>query len=179
MAEPNGARCAALVGHYLSGKTTLISILCGLLKASDGEAYICEHSINHQTNEIASIIGLVPQELNFNQFEKPFEIVVNQAGFYGMPREQAVKNAERYLKTPCAMRDLRRAFPARLRNRSSTMSSSMASALDWACWDPWNSPTLSASISPEISTMCLFPIWTGRHIRSPIWLRKWKQANSA
>ncbi len=45
-----------------------------------------------------SFIGLVPQELNFNQFEKPMEIVVNQAGYYGIPRDIALQRAEKYLK---------------------------------------------------------------------------------
>jgi ABC-2 type transport system ATP-binding protein len=55
-------------------------------------------SVNRQRNEAMKLIGLVPQEINFNQFEKPFDICVNEAGFYGIPRRVAAQRAEKYLK---------------------------------------------------------------------------------
>jgi ABC-2 type transport system ATP-binding protein len=54
--------------------------------------------VNKQRSEAMRLIGLVPQEINFNQFEKPFDICVNQAGFYGIPRKVAAERAEKYLK---------------------------------------------------------------------------------
>jgi ABC-2 type transport system ATP-binding protein len=54
--------------------------------------------VQRERSKAMSFIGLVPQELNFNQFERPFEIVVNQAGYYGIPRDIAMERAEKYLK---------------------------------------------------------------------------------
>jgi ABC-2 type transport system ATP-binding protein len=88
----------ALLGPNGAGKSTLIGILSSLVNSSEGDAKIFGVSVNKQRNEAMKLIGLVPQELNFNQFEKPFDICVNEAGFYGIPRKIAAERAEKYLK---------------------------------------------------------------------------------
>jgi len=88
----------ALLGPNGAGKSTLIGILSSLVNSTSGDAQIFGVSVNKQRNEAMKLIGLVPQELNFNQFEKPFDICVNEAGFYGIPRKIAAERAEKYLK---------------------------------------------------------------------------------
>jgi ABC-2 type transport system ATP-binding protein len=88
----------ALLGPNGAGKSTLIGILSSLVSSSAGDARIFGVSVNRQRNEAMKLIGLVPQEINFNQFEKPFDICVNEAGFYGIPRKLAAGRAEKYLK---------------------------------------------------------------------------------
>jgi ABC-2 type transport system ATP-binding protein len=88
----------ALLGPNGAGKSTLIGILSSLVNATDGDAQVFGVSVNHQRSEAMKLIGLVPQEINFNQFEKPFDICVNEAGFYGIPRKLAAERAEKYLK---------------------------------------------------------------------------------
>lgn len=87
----------ALLGPNGAGKSTLIGILSSLVNASSGQVNILGHDLSHDRNKAKALIGLVPQELNFNQFEKPIEIVVNQAGYYGVPRKIAFQRAEQYL----------------------------------------------------------------------------------
>ena len=88
----------ALLGPNGAGKSTLIGILSSLVNATGGEVRIFGTSIRTHRSEAMRMIGLVPQELNFNQFEKPFDICVNQAGFYGIPRRVAAERAEHHLK---------------------------------------------------------------------------------
>ncbi len=88
----------ALLGPNGAGKSTLIGILSSLVNPSGGDARVFGVSIREARNEVMRMIGLVPQELNFNMFEKPFDICVNQAGFYGIPRAEACVRAEKYLK---------------------------------------------------------------------------------
>ncbi|UGB38292.1 ABC transporter ATP-binding protein [Frateuria soli] len=88
----------ALLGPNGAGKSTLIGILSSLVNSTSGDARIFGVSVNQQRNEAMKLIGLVPQEINFNQFEKPFDICVNEAGFYGIPRKVAAVRAEKYLK---------------------------------------------------------------------------------
>ncbi len=88
----------ALLGPNGAGKSTLIGILSSLVNSTSGDAQIFGVSVNKQRNEAMKLIGLVPQEINFNQFEKPFDICVNEAGFYGIPRKIAAERAEKYLK---------------------------------------------------------------------------------
>jgi ABC-2 type transport system ATP-binding protein len=87
----------ALLGPNGAGKSTLIGILSSLVNSTEGDARIFGVSVNKQRNEAMKLIGLVPQEINFNQFEKPFDICVNEAGFYGIPRKVAAERAEKYL----------------------------------------------------------------------------------
>lgn len=88
----------ALLGPNGAGKSTLIGIVSSLVNASSGETRVFGTSVQSDRSKAMSHIGLVPQELNFNQFEKPLDIVVNQAGYYGIPREEALERAEKYLK---------------------------------------------------------------------------------
>ncbi|HEY8683647.1 MAG TPA: ABC transporter ATP-binding protein, partial [Rhodanobacter sp.] len=88
----------ALLGPNGAGKSTLIGILSSLVNSSGGDAQVFGVSVNKRRGDAMRLIGLVPQELNFNQFEKPFDICVNEAGFYGIPRAEAGRRAEKYLK---------------------------------------------------------------------------------
>jgi ABC-2 type transport system ATP-binding protein len=88
----------ALLGPNGAGKSTIISIVSSLVNKTAGKVEIFGHDLD--TDQIAAkmCMGLVPQEINFNQFEKPIDIVVNQAGFYGIPRKLALERAEHYLR---------------------------------------------------------------------------------
>jgi ABC-2 type transport system ATP-binding protein len=88
----------ALLGPNGAGKSTLIGILSSLVNATGGDARVFGVSVRADRHAAMRLIGLVPQELNFNMFEKPFDICVNQAGFYGIPRAEARLRAEKYLK---------------------------------------------------------------------------------
>src|ERR1700750_732942 len=72
----------ALLGPNGAGKSTLIGILSSLVNATGGDARVFGVSVREQRSAAMRLIGLVPQELNFNMFEKPFDICVNSAGFY-------------------------------------------------------------------------------------------------
>jgi len=88
----------ALLGPNGAGKSTLIGILSSLVNSTSGDAKVFGVSVNSNRSAAMRLIGLVPQEINFNQFEKPFDICVNEAGFYGIPRKVAAQRAEKYLK---------------------------------------------------------------------------------
>jgi ABC-2 type transport system ATP-binding protein len=88
----------ALLGPNGAGKTTLIGIMTSLVNKSGGTASVFGYDIDRELERAKSCIGIVPQELNFNQFESPMTIVVNQAGFYGIPRRVARVRAEKYLR---------------------------------------------------------------------------------
>lgn len=88
----------ALLGPNGAGKTTLIGIVTSLVNKTSGQASVFGHDIDRELEAAKACIGVVPQELNFNQFETPYTIVVNQAGFYGIERSVARARAEKYLK---------------------------------------------------------------------------------
>jgi ABC-2 type transport system ATP-binding protein len=88
----------ALLGPNGAGKSTLIGVVSSLVNATSGETLVFGDSVQQERSAAMSSLGLVPQELNFNQFEKPIEIVVNQAGYYGIPRKIALERAEKYLR---------------------------------------------------------------------------------
>jgi ABC-2 type transport system ATP-binding protein len=88
----------ALLGPNGAGKSTLIGILSSLVNPTAGDARVFGISIHTDRGGVMRQIGLVPQEINFNQFETPFDICVNVAGFYGIPRSIAKGRAEKYLK---------------------------------------------------------------------------------
>ncbi len=88
----------ALLGPNGAGKSTMIGIISSLVNATGGDVQVFGASVLKERSRAMGFIGLVPQEINFNQFEKPLEIVVNQAGYYGIPRKVALERAERYLK---------------------------------------------------------------------------------
>jgi ABC-2 type transport system ATP-binding protein len=88
----------ALLGPNGAGKTTAIGVIMSLVTKSSGAVSVFGHDIDQSLDRAKSCIGLVPQEINFNQFEKVFTIIVNQAGFYGIPRRIALERSERYLR---------------------------------------------------------------------------------
>lgn len=88
----------ALLGPNGAGKSTAIGIITSLVNKSSGTVKIYGHDLDGELEKAKSYIGLVPQEFNFNQFEPTIEIVVNQAGFYGINRKIAYQRAEKYLK---------------------------------------------------------------------------------
>jgi len=88
----------ALLGPNGAGKTTIIGIVTSLVTKTSGSVTVFGHDIDRELELAKSCIGIVPQEVNFNFFESLFTIVVNQAGFYGIPRRLAKQRAEKYLK---------------------------------------------------------------------------------
>ncbi|QDA57375.1 ABC transporter ATP-binding protein [Thermomonas aquatica] len=88
----------ALLGPNGAGKSTLIGIVSSLVNKSSGKVEVFGIDIDADRDAAMRRIGLVPQELNFNMFEKPLDICVNYAGFYGIPRAQALARAEEVLK---------------------------------------------------------------------------------
>jgi len=88
----------ALLGPNGAGKTTVIGIVTSLVNKTSGAVEVFGHDMDRELETAKSCIGVVPQEMNFNMFESLFTIVVNQAGFYGIPRTLAKRRAEKYLK---------------------------------------------------------------------------------
>lgn len=87
----------ALLGPNGAGKTTIIGITAGLVNKSSGSVKVFGHDIDKDTELAKAQIGLVGQEINFNPFEKPIDIVVNQGGYYGVPRHEAIPRAQKLL----------------------------------------------------------------------------------
>ena len=88
----------ALLGPNGAGKSTAIGIISSLVNKSSGSVNIFGYDIIKQKAEAKSCIGLVPQEINFNQFETVRDIIINQAGYYGMSRKKAKQSTARCLK---------------------------------------------------------------------------------
>jgi len=88
----------ALLGPNGAGKSTAIGIISSLVNKTSGTVNVHGFDLDTQKDQAKSCIGLVPQEFNFNVFEPVYEIVVNQAGYYGIGREYAAKRAELLLK---------------------------------------------------------------------------------
>lgn len=87
----------ALLGPNGAGKTTIIGISTGLVTKSAGSVEVFGHDIEKEPEIAKTYIGLVGQEINFNPFEKLIDVVVTQAGYYGIPRKVAVPRAEEIL----------------------------------------------------------------------------------
>lgn len=87
----------ALLGPNGAGKSTTIGIICSLITKTSGNVRIFDHDIDQDFSAAKRLIGLVPQEFNFNVFEPVEEILVNQAGYFGIDRKIAFARAERYL----------------------------------------------------------------------------------
>ena len=88
----------ALLGPNGAGKSTTIGILFSLINKSAGTIEVCGIDIDENFSEAKRLIGIVPQEFNFNVFEKVRNIVVTQGGYYGLPRAIAEERADKYLK---------------------------------------------------------------------------------
>jgi len=87
----------ALLGPNGAGKSTTIGIISSLVQKTSGSVQVFDFDIDKQLEEAKLCIGLVPQEFNFNQFETVLQIVVNQAGYYGVPKAVALERAQKYL----------------------------------------------------------------------------------
>jgi ABC-2 type transport system ATP-binding protein len=87
----------ALLGPNGAGKTTAIGIICSLVNKTAGQVEIFGHNIDTDVGAAKACIGLVPQEINLNIFDSVLNIVVNQAGYYGIGRKLALQRAEQYL----------------------------------------------------------------------------------
>lgn len=87
----------ALLGPNGAGKSTSIGIISSLVNKSSGTVKVFDYDLDTQLEDAKSQLGLVPQEFNFNQFETVLQIVLNQAGYYGVPRSVALVRAEKYL----------------------------------------------------------------------------------
>lgn len=88
----------ALLGPNGAGKSTAIGITSSLINKTSGTVKVFGHDIDSELTKAKSHIGLVPQEFNFSQFEKVMAIIVNQAGYYGIKRKEAIIRAEEVLK---------------------------------------------------------------------------------
>lgn len=88
----------ALLGPNGAGKSTTIGIITSLVNKTSGNVKVFDYDIDTDLTRAKQQIGLVPQEFNFNPFETVQQIVVNQAGYYGVPRKEAMKRSEKYLK---------------------------------------------------------------------------------
>jgi ABC-2 type transport system ATP-binding protein len=88
----------ALLGPNGAGKSTLIGIVSSLVNKSSGDVRVFGVDIAADRDAAMRLIGLVPQEINFNMFEQPLDILVNYAGFYGVPRAEALPRAEEELR---------------------------------------------------------------------------------
>lgn len=88
----------ALLGQNGAGKSTTISIICSLINKTAGKVSVFGYDTDTHLAEAKSLIGVVPQEMNFSLFEKISQILINQAGYYGIPKNIACERMEKYLK---------------------------------------------------------------------------------
>ena len=88
----------ALLGPNGAGKSTTIGVICSLVRKTSGSLKIFGIDIDQDFSAAKQYVGVVPQEFNFNQFEKPIDILVTQAGYYGIPAPVATERAHKYLK---------------------------------------------------------------------------------
>ena len=95
--EVNSGDFYALLGPNGAGKSTTIGIICSLINKTSGKVSLYDVDLDKDPAAARMHIGLVPQEFNFNIFEPVGEILINQAGYYGLPRKLARERAEKYL----------------------------------------------------------------------------------
>ncbi len=88
----------ALLGPNGAGKTTTIGIITSLVNKSSGKVNVFGYDLDEKVEMVKTCIGVVPQEINLNAFEKAKDILVNQAGYYGVTRKEAKKRADKYLE---------------------------------------------------------------------------------
>jgi len=87
----------AMLGQNGAGKSTTIGIICSLINKTSGSVSVFGYDTDTHLAKAKSLIGVVPQEINFNSFEKISQILVNQAGYYGIPKHIATARMETYL----------------------------------------------------------------------------------
>lgn len=88
----------ALLGPNGAGKSTFIGIVTSLVNKTSGSVEVFGHDLDREPEAVRSLLGVVPQEFNFNLFLPVSEVVINQAGYFGIPRHEARKRAEYYLR---------------------------------------------------------------------------------
>ena len=88
----------ALLGANGAGKSTTIGIVSSLINKTSGTVRVFDHDLDSELAKAKSLIGIVPQEMNFSLFENIHRILTNQAGYYGIPKKIATARAEIYLK---------------------------------------------------------------------------------
>lgn len=88
----------ALLGPNGAGKSTTIGIISSLIQKTSGQVEIFGHNLETHPSDAKQCLGIVPQEFNFGHFEKTFDILVTQAGFYGIPKKIAEQRAEHFLE---------------------------------------------------------------------------------
>ena len=88
----------ALLGHNGAGKSTTIGIISALVNKTSGQVKVFGYDLDSDKAALKQQIGLVPQEFNFNQFERVIDVLVQQAGFYGINKSEALKRSEIWLK---------------------------------------------------------------------------------
>ena len=88
----------ALLGPNGAGKSTTIGIICSLVRKTEGTISVFQHDVDQDFSSAKHLIGVVPQEFNFNQFEKPIDILITQAGYFGIKASIASVRAAKYLK---------------------------------------------------------------------------------
>jgi ABC-2 type transport system ATP-binding protein len=88
----------ALLGPNGAGKTTAIGIITSLVNKTSGSVRVFGFDLDRERESVKACIGVVPQEVNLNMFERNFNTLINQAGYYGVPQRVARERAERYLR---------------------------------------------------------------------------------
>ncbi len=88
----------ALLGKNGAGKTTFIGIITSLIKKTSGKVFVGGKDLDEDAHAIKRVLGIVPQELNLAVFEKPMQILINQAGYFGIKASVAKERAIKYLK---------------------------------------------------------------------------------
>lgn len=88
----------ALLGPNGAGKSTTLGIVSSLVNKGSGQVRVCGFDLDSQREGVKRSLGVVPQEFNFNSFEKVDDILIQQAGYYGIKRKLAIQRAEKYLK---------------------------------------------------------------------------------
>lgn len=88
----------ALLGPNGAGKSTTLGIVSSLVNKTEGSVTVFGHDLETEQSKAKKCLGVVPQEFNFNMFEKVIDIVMTQAGYYGIPKKEAQSRAEFYLR---------------------------------------------------------------------------------
>ena len=88
----------ALLGPNGAGKSTTLGVVSSLVNKTSGSVKVFGHDLDIDVSQAKCMMGVVPQEFNFNMFEKVQDVVVQQAGYYGIPRVEALRRTEQLLK---------------------------------------------------------------------------------